>query len=611
MPELVSTLCTFLVLWPAGPDARPGPVPVPADGPGRGVRHDRRLLPVANPGPGLFSVLAEAARAAHDRATAIMATASDGNGTTACGIRDLPDQWTTASKPRRKQTSSGRAFHRWRAALIDTGHRVLRPDARLRAAAPRSRLIVVGLGLLARSPSSSLPILRREFFPEVDAGAFEIYVRAPSGTRIEVTEERIAEVEDYHPRDHRQGRPQLVLSELGVTPDWSAAYTPNAGPMDAVVKVQLTAERKQSAQEYVDLLRRGLRDRMPEFCRPGVRLRRRRHDPRGDERGQVDADQHPRHRQEPARRPPGRRARSKREIAAIDGVVDCPDHPAARLSRVHDQRRPGQGGRPGADPGRRHEERRRRPQLQHPVQQDTISGSTRSRTNQYFVGVQYPEKDIKSIETLLDIPITSPVQNRPIPLQNVVTIDRSQRADRGDPRQHAADDRPDDGRLRPRPGPRLRRRRQVLDKFGKPQEAADLGHLRSRTIQDKQTLTGSKIVLSGEYHRMQDTFHNLAVGLILASLLDLLPDGRAWTGLRRAADGHAGRAAVPGRRPADALLHRHGAQRAVAAGLHLHRRHQGGQHGADDRLRPGAAAPRRPDADWRRSARRPRSASGR
>ena len=30
--------------------------------------------------------------------------------------------------------------------------------------------------------------------------------------------------------------------------------------------------------------------------------------------------------------------------------------------------------------------------------------------NQYFVGVQYPEEDIKSIETLLDIPITSPAQ---------------------------------------------------------------------------------------------------------------------------------------------------------------------------------------------------------
>ena len=61
--------------------------------------------------------------------------------------------------------------------------------------------------------------LRREFFPEVDAGAFEIYVRAPTGTRIEVTEKRIAEVEDSssrrsssddlragHQRDRRDAR---------------------------------------------------------------------------------------------------------------------------------------------------------------------------------------------------------------------------------------------------------------------------------------------------------------------------------------------------------------------------------------------------------------------
>ena len=45
--------------------------------------------------------------------------------------------------------------------------------------------------------------------------------------------------------------------------------------------------------------------------------------------------------------------------------------------------------------------------------------------NQYYVGVSYFEKDIESIETLLDIPITSPVQNLPIPMRNVVTVDRT------------------------------------------------------------------------------------------------------------------------------------------------------------------------------------------
>ncbi len=41
------------------------------------------------------------------------------------------------------------------------------------------------------------PIMRRDFFPEVDAGAFEMYVRAPSGLRIEETEKRIKAVEDF------------------------------------------------------------------------------------------------------------------------------------------------------------------------------------------------------------------------------------------------------------------------------------------------------------------------------------------------------------------------------------------------------------------------------
>src|SRR5262249_12304461 len=45
--------------------------------------------------------------------------------------------------------------------------------------------------------------------------------------------------------------------------------------------------------------------------------------------------------------------------------------------------------------------------------------------NQYYVGVQYPEEEIKSIETLQDIPITSPTQTKPIPLRNVATLRRT------------------------------------------------------------------------------------------------------------------------------------------------------------------------------------------
>ena len=45
--------------------------------------------------------------------------------------------------------------------------------------------------------------------------------------------------------------------------------------------------------------------------------------------------------------------------------------------------------------------------------------------NQYFVGVQYFEEDIDSVETLLDVPITGFGQDKPIPLRNIATLRRS------------------------------------------------------------------------------------------------------------------------------------------------------------------------------------------
>ena len=77
-------------------------------------------------------------------------------------------------------------------------------------------------------------------------------MRAPTGTRIERTEERDRPRRASRSADAVKKDLLTIISEIGVVADWSAAYTPNAGPMDAVVKVQLEAEREHSAQEYVD-----------------------------------------------------------------------------------------------------------------------------------------------------------------------------------------------------------------------------------------------------------------------------------------------------------------------------------------------------------------------
>jgi multidrug efflux pump subunit AcrB len=357
------------------------------------------------------------------------------------------------------------------------------------------------------------PILRREFFPEVDAGAFEIYVRAPTGTKIEVTEQKVARVEDFI-RETLDHDLEVIVSELGVTPDWSAAYTPNSGPMDAVVKVQLTEHRGKSAQQYVELLRRGLVE-SPDFSDLEFAF-----DAGGMIRGAMNEGK-----STPINvRILGKNLHLSHEIAEkiqaqvseIDGVVDCRimqrlDYPEYVIEV--DRAKAADAGLDQSD-----------------VMKNVIAAFNSSiqfnkrnfwidpvTHNQYFVGVQYPEKDIKSIQTLLDIPITSPVQNRPIPLKNIVSLRRATvpaelshtnlqptidltMGVSGRDLGHVSDD-----------------VTRVLNTFGKQLEPGLWAPFDPHNPEN--TVTGSKITLSGEYARMQDTFSNLAVGLVLATLL--------------------------------------------------------------------------------------------
>jgi multidrug efflux pump subunit AcrB len=106
----------------------------------------------------------------------------------------------------------GRAFAAWE-SLINLA---IQGYVSLLRIAMRYRLLVVGAAvvLLAVVVLGLGSRLRREFFPEVDAGAFEMYVRARSGTRIEETEKRIAAVEKVV-HEKVGDDVELVISEIG------------------------------------------------------------------------------------------------------------------------------------------------------------------------------------------------------------------------------------------------------------------------------------------------------------------------------------------------------------------------------------------------------------
>ncbi len=406
-----------------------------------------------------------------------------------------------------------RAVRRWE-AMVDG---VFAAYARGLGGILRHRLltIVVGYGLMGVTIAVLWPIMRKEFFPEVDAGAFEMYARAPSGTRIERTEERVAQLEQLLRETIDKEDLQLFISELGVNADWSAAYTPNAGPMDALIKVQLTPERKRSAQAYVSLIRQKV------LTDPRFRDMDFSFDAGGMVRGAMNEGK-----STPINiRVTGKKQKLARDIAerirskvvGIDGVVDARiiqrlDYPeyVIEVDRAK-----------AADLGL----------SQVDVMKNVVAAFNSSIQfnkknfwidpvggNQYFVGVQYPEGEIKSLQTLLDIPVTGTDTKKALPLGNLVTFHRVSvptevthaniqptidltMGVEGRDLGHVSDD-----------------VAKALDEFGAKQPDGSWAPY-DPTSSTKTTLEGSKIVLSGEYGRMQDTFHNLAYGLVGAALL--------------------------------------------------------------------------------------------
>ncbi len=133
----------------------------------------------------------------------------------------------------------------------------------LSKALARRRALLVTAGLTFAIVLGLYPFLGKELFPPIDAGQFTILVRAPSGTRIELSEDLASQVEAAV-RETVPGRElNTIVSNTGLLYDWPAAYTPNAGPMDTFLNVQLTEDHHTSAQEYVRRLRQVLPDKFP------------------------------------------------------------------------------------------------------------------------------------------------------------------------------------------------------------------------------------------------------------------------------------------------------------------------------------------------------------
>ena len=108
------------------------------------------------------------------------------------------------------------------------------------------------------------PLLGLAFFPRTDPGQFVINIKAPTGSRLEMTNQYVGRVEndirDVIPSDDLQ----MIVSNIGLTPDLSSIYTSNSGQHTAFVQISLKSEHKLSTFAYMDRVRRKLASDLPE-----------------------------------------------------------------------------------------------------------------------------------------------------------------------------------------------------------------------------------------------------------------------------------------------------------------------------------------------------------
>jgi len=135
----------------------------------------------------------------------------------------------------------------------------------VRRALRRPGLTVLVLSGVFLASLAIYPLMGLAFFPKTDAGQFTINLKVPTGTRIEVTDQYVAKVEDLI-RNTMEGKDlKRIVSNIGVVPDFSSLYTTNSGSYTATVQVQLNQPHRLSSFAYMDRLQQRIASQYPDI----------------------------------------------------------------------------------------------------------------------------------------------------------------------------------------------------------------------------------------------------------------------------------------------------------------------------------------------------------
>ena len=138
-------------------------------------------------------------------------------------------------------------------------------DRTLSTALLKPAATAIGLAVVSLLCLSLYPFLGVSFFPRTDPGQFVINLKAPSGTRVELTEDYVKQVEDLIRGVVPADELQIIVSNIGITTDFSAIYTPNSASHTAFVQVSLKEGHKVGSYEYMRRVRQQLSQKLPQL----------------------------------------------------------------------------------------------------------------------------------------------------------------------------------------------------------------------------------------------------------------------------------------------------------------------------------------------------------
>jgi multidrug efflux pump subunit AcrB len=387
----------------------------------------------------------------------------------------------------------GRRAHRRIEGVLNALTR--RYQAMLALALRHRALVLSAVALLFLASLGLLPFIGREFFPQVDAGQITIYLRAPSNLRLDASEKRVAQVERFLEENIPADEREMIVSEMGLDPDWSAAYTANSGQQDTVIRIQLSDRRRMTSQEYAVKLRHSFEedprftDLRASFDTGGMVSAALNYGASSPIDVRVEGGSH-------AQAMAVAREITNR-VRAVPGAADV--HVAQRLDAPYliinvDRQKAANLGLSTRD-----------------VLDQVVAAMNSSISinrdfwidpksgNQYFVAVQYPENPNLRLEDVLNVVATGTGQSHPVKLSSLVSIRRTTDAVE---LNHV----------------NLYPTFDVLVNTEGRDIGGVAGDVRNR-LKDLELPAGMTWTLRGEYERMNRSFLSIGRGLAMASLL--------------------------------------------------------------------------------------------